>query len=303
MSVAMPKIRVGEPIRHEALSVFPLFSQVNGIARYRLAAAALADESVLVEEVDASGSVPDLLVENKGDVRVLFLEGEELIGAKQNRILNTSVLVAAHSKVKIPVSCVEQGRWRYKSRYFGSSGSHAPTKLRRALKASVTSSVVGKHGHRSDQRAVWTEVDCLQATHCVDSGTAAMSDVYSAYESKLAAYRENLNYVDGATGAAISIGDRIVAVELFDNASTCRDVWERVLSAAVFEALEAGEAKPQATVADVEQFVAAAGGLDWAPAEAIGEGAEYRAESQRGDHASILALEGVVVHGSVAAAV
>ena len=57
------------------------------------------------------GSVPDLLVENRGDVRVLFLEGEELIGAKQNRILNTSVLVAAHTKVKIPVSCVERGRW------------------------------------------------------------------------------------------------------------------------------------------------------------------------------------------------
>jgi len=55
------------------------------------------------------GSVPDLLVDNRGDVRVLFLEGEELIGAKQNRILNTSVLVPAHSKIKIPVSCVEPG--------------------------------------------------------------------------------------------------------------------------------------------------------------------------------------------------
>ena len=144
MSVALPEIRVGDPLRHESLSVFPLFSATIGDVDYRLSEPALADESLLVEEVDEGGSVPDLLVENKGDVRVLFLEGEELIGAKQNRILNTSVLVAAHSKIKIPVSCVEQGRWRYKSRYFGSSGSHSPSKLRRALKASVSRSVKEK---------------------------------------------------------------------------------------------------------------------------------------------------------------
>ena len=124
MSVALPTLRVGDPVRYQSLSVFPLFSDGNGGVEYRLADEALADESVAVEEVDESGSVPDLLVENKGDIRVLFLEGEELVVAKQNRILNTSVLVTAHTKTKIPVSRVEQGRWGYRSRYFGSSGSH-----------------------------------------------------------------------------------------------------------------------------------------------------------------------------------
>ena len=42
-----------------------------------------------VEEVSEGGSVPNLFVENKGDIRVLFLEGEQLIGAKQNRVLNS----------------------------------------------------------------------------------------------------------------------------------------------------------------------------------------------------------------------
>ena len=141
MSVALPTLRVGDPVRHEALSVFPLFSDANDGVDYRLSDEALADESLLVEEVSEGGSVPDLLVENKGDVRVLFLEGEELVGAKQNRILNTSVLVAAHTKIEIPVSCVEQGRWGYKSRYFGSSCSHSPSQLRRALTAAVGRSV------------------------------------------------------------------------------------------------------------------------------------------------------------------
>jgi len=60
--------------------------------------------------------VPNLAVDNKGERFVLFVEGQELRGAKQNRVLNASVLIAAHTKTVIPVSCVEQGRWRYVSK-------------------------------------------------------------------------------------------------------------------------------------------------------------------------------------------
>jgi hypothetical protein len=51
---------------------------------------------------------------------VLILDGEELVGAKQNRIVNTTILVAAGAEIVIPVSCVEQGRWTYKSDAFSS---------------------------------------------------------------------------------------------------------------------------------------------------------------------------------------
>ena len=130
MSVAFPPLRVGDPLHYEAVVVFPLFADAQGAAvEYRLADEALAEESLAVEEVNEAGSVPFLLVKNQGAVRVLFLEGEELVGAKQNRILNTSVLVAANSQTKIPVSCVEQGRWQYKSRSFGSSGFSSPGAL------------------------------------------------------------------------------------------------------------------------------------------------------------------------------
>ena len=151
MSVSFPQIRVGEPIRYKALSVFPLFTESNGSVDYVLADEAIRDQLLAVQEVSESGSVPELLVENKGDIRVLFIEGEELVGAKQNRILNTSILVAAKSKTKIPVSCVERGRWGYKSKSFGSSGSHSPSKLRYALKASVTSSLAEFGTRHSDQ--------------------------------------------------------------------------------------------------------------------------------------------------------
>jgi hypothetical protein len=303
MPVALPKLRVGEPVRHEALCVFPLFSEPNGRVEYRLSDEAFADESLLVEEISESGSVPNLLVENKGDVRVLFLEGEELVGAKQNRVLNTSVLVAAHTKIKIPVSCVEQGRWRHTSKFFGSSGSHSPSKLRRALKSSVSRSVKEKRGHTSDQGAVWNEVASLNVAHGVDSNTAAMSDAFNTHQDRIASFRENLRYVEGATGVAVAIGEKIVAIDVFDKPSTCQKVWNRVLSGVVFDAMEAGKTDQRPTVTDVEHLLRAVGDLPWEKAEPVGEGEEYRAESKRGDHASALAFEDTVVHWSVVAAV
>ena len=49
------------------------------------------------------------------------MDGEELLGAKQNRIVNLTILVAANSELTIPVSCVEAGRWRARSRAFTSA--------------------------------------------------------------------------------------------------------------------------------------------------------------------------------------
>jgi len=125
MHVVLPQVRVGQPVRYQALSVFPLFDGAMTPVEYTLSDEGIGSGTVSVEEISEAGSVPDLLVENKGEVRVLFLEGEELVGAKQNRVLNTSVLIAAYSKMRIPVSCVEQGRWGYRSRKFDSSGSHS----------------------------------------------------------------------------------------------------------------------------------------------------------------------------------
>ena len=299
MRVTLPKFRVGEPVRHQSLAVYPLFSETGSCVDYRLAQAALADKSLLVGEVDEDGSVPELLVENKGDLRVLFLEGEELIGAKQNRILNMSILVAAHSKTKIPVSCVEQGRWGYKTRHFGPSGSYSPSKLRRALKASVSRSVKEKLGHHSDQGEVWEAVSALHATHGVESETAAMSDAFDAHQDKIAAYREHLQYVEGAVGLAVAIGNQINSIDVFDKPSTCESAWDKLLSGVVFDALEADKEHEPASIADVEQLLAATERLPWEQADPIGEGEEFRAESQRGDHASALTFGETLVHGSV----
>lgn len=300
MAVALPQLRVGEPVRHESLSVFPLFAEPDGEVEYLLADEAIASEAVVVQEVSEGGSVPQLFVENRGDTRVLFLEGEEMVGAKQNRILNTSVLAPAKSKLKIPVSCVEQGRWGYKSRHFGSSGSHSSSKLRRTLKASVNRSAKLHGSHASDQGAVWSEVRSMHASHGVESATTAMSDVFQRHANQVAEFQDKLPYVEGACGMAVAVAERIVAVDVFDKPATCQKVWRRLLSGVVFDALEAKASDQQPQIGDVERLLASTRAANWEQNPAVGEGEEYRAEFEQ-DHASALALAGTVVHGSVVA--
>jgi hypothetical protein len=301
MPVALPAFRIGDPLHHERLSVFPLFADSNGQAQYLVSEEALAGGAATIEEVSEAGSVPDLLVENRSDLRLLLLEGEELKGAKQNRILNTSVLVAAHSKLKIPVSCVEQGRWRYSGRHFEASGHHATAKVRHAVKASVGKSLKSRRGHRADQGEVWGEVEALHCCMQVASDTSAMSDAFDAYEDRIAEYRNQLKYVEGACGLATAVGGRVLSVDFFDKPETCKRVWDRLLSGLMFDALAAKSDDHAASISDVERLLAA--DYIWEPVAAAGEGTEFRAESPMGVHASALMLGDDVIHGSIMAPV
>ncbi len=113
--------------------------------------------------------------------------------------------------------------------------------------------------------------------------------------------------MDGACGLAVAIGKKVVAVDLFDKATTCRKVWQRLLSGYVLDALEAdaeaGQAEPdQAEAADVERLLGTANAMPWHKADSVGEGDEYRANQGDDVHASALTLDSSPVHVSVVVA-
>jgi ARG/rhodanese/phosphatase superfamily protein len=299
---AFPEVRIGDPVGHEALTAFPLFAETCNGVDYLLADEAIAGGTITVEEVGESGSVPDLLVDSRADRLVLFLEGEELRGAKQNRVLNTSVLIEPASKTKIPVSCVEHGRWCYNSRHFGSGGSHASSKLRHVLKRSVYASVQAGQGHSSNQGEVWKEVGRQMASLGSHSATGAMADTYLAHDSRLTEFKDRLNYVEGATGLAVAVAGKVVSVDVFDKPGTCRKVWERLLTGVVLDALEAGPAIGKPERDGVQELLTALREASWQPSPSVGAGEEFRAEAGAERHASALTCNGTLVHGSLVAA-
>jgi hypothetical protein len=293
-------IRIGQPVSFGPLTVFPLFCEGNRPVEYLLSDEAMEAGTVTVGEASQEGSVPELSVENKSAQRVLFLEGEQLVGAKQNRILNTSVLVPALARLTLPVSCVEAGRWRRSSAFFSHSKHSSPHRLRHGLKSSVHRSLVENQGHRSDQGQVWDDVRKQQETLGVTSGTSALSDTYEMYEQHLAEAQRALQYVPGACGLAVAVGPQVVTADLFDQPATCQKVWGRLLSGVVLDSLAAGQANDSPDPAQVNQFLVEARSAGWTQAQPVGEGEELRAEFN-GKVGSVLLLGGALVHGSVVA--
>jgi formamidopyrimidine-DNA glycosylase len=98
-------ILTGDPVTHCALAVIPLLApNLDDPDWFTLEE---ASDRARVTEVSEAGSVPFLQVANGTDRLLMLLDGEVLLCAKQSRILNATVLVAAHTEVTIPVSCVE----------------------------------------------------------------------------------------------------------------------------------------------------------------------------------------------------
>ena len=120
----------GEPQTHANLTMIPILGHDQTEEDYLLLDEALARGVLKVAEVSGAGSVPELRVENAAEHKVLILDGEELVGAKQNRVVNTTLLIAAASSTVIPVSCVEQGRWDYDSPDFRSELRMMPPEAR-----------------------------------------------------------------------------------------------------------------------------------------------------------------------------
>ena len=106
---------------HNNITIYPLTSNENEGIEYLSLRSALNAGTIEITEVSESGSVPNLSVKNSGELPVLILDGEEVKGAKQNRVLNSTIMVAPGVTTTIPVSCVERGRWDRKSRTFTDS--------------------------------------------------------------------------------------------------------------------------------------------------------------------------------------
>jgi len=122
-------IRIGEPTTFQNLTILPVFSEQGRSNGFSLLDDAIKTDKFRVTEVSDSGTVPELKVINHLDTDVLIIDGEELVGAKQNRIVNTTILVGKEREVVIPVSCVEQGRWNYRSKKFSSGKSNLSMRI------------------------------------------------------------------------------------------------------------------------------------------------------------------------------
>lgn len=230
-------IILGEMQAHKGLAVFPLHHPEKGGPRYLTLQEALAKDHLLITEKSAGGSVPELAVVNHADRPVLLLDGEELVGAKQNRVLNTTVLVAAGAEMVIPVSCTESGRWAYDSDHFEASRHVMPRHVRHDKARAVSRNLETMSSFSSDQGQVWSNIDAMACELGSSSPTSAMREVIDARDADLNAYLDATAPVPGQKGLLVLIGGEVAGMDILSRADAYAILHQKLLRSYAVDAL------------------------------------------------------------------
>jgi hypothetical protein len=275
------RMSIGEALCFKNVCIFPVFSELEEKTSYLSLPRALKDEFLRVTEVGHGGSVPELLVENMSDSPVLMLDGEELMGAKQNRVLNTTVLIKEHSRTEIPVSCTEQGRWSYNSDHFADSGVVMARTARLTKNRFVASSLDEDQSFDSHQGEVWYEIHQMSSKRGVRSETSAMRDVFENSREELESYLQHFPLKEGQKGLIACINGNVGGMDYVSSAGAFADLYQKLLKSYIMDALiEKTKKEKEVSLKTAQNFLSSITDTEGSvhPSVSLGEDHRYRGD-------------------------
>lgn len=298
-------LSIGAPRITGELAVFPIIATGDVTSNWLTLNEALAKGTAHITEVSDDGSVPTLVFRNEGETPVLLLDGEELVGAKQNRVLNLTILAPPLSEIRIPVSCIEQGRWHWRSRHFEAANRTLYASARAEKMAQVSYSMRVADSYRSDQRAIWDSIHRKAANFEVRSSTGAASDIFDDRGAKLDEMVGEIPALSGQVGAAFLVRGELSGIELFGSADVFGRLLPKLVRSYGLDAIDerslrrrrrpALRSVTDSTAAEIQQFLATLEKLPVLRKPALGLGEDLRIASEDTLGAALL-HEGQVVH-------
>ena len=229
------EIRVVSFQKHKRLSVVQLLTAQQNMVDYISGPKAIQEDLIQVKEVSESGNVNNLFVFNLSSKYVFFMDGDILMGAKQNRVLNTSVLLAPNSKITLPVSCVEQGRWSRVSAKFMNSDYITPVKLRAGKSRKVSENLRANSEFDAGQGEVWKNVEDYQVAFSVNSPTMSLSDVYDKEKDNFESFAKHFIINEDANGLAIFSDKQLLNVDVFNRTDIYQEYFPKILRSTAME--------------------------------------------------------------------
>lgn len=276
-------IKLGNPKIYKGVAIYPIFSGVTPKLDYLSLTMAMERNVLKVTEIDEHGSVPELRVKNTAKRSVLLVDGEELEGAKQNRTLNSSILVPAESEILIPVSCTEQGRWSYSGhKQFKSSGHVLESKSRARKMKSVSKTLYKMNNYSGNQSEVWRGIHNFESEMESYSKTSSHKDVYKQGSGSFVKGFNKFKDPDyGQQGVMVVIDGHPVGLDFVSRPEVYRDIHEKLIKSYVFAPLSKGtrvDIKEKRASRAVAAFLARAESADLKVFDSVGHGVDLRAE-------------------------
>lgn len=177
--------------------------------------------------------VPDvnrILFDNHGDSPVLMIDGEEITGSLQNRIIAQSTIVEAHSKNKIPVICAEERRWKEIGGF--KTGYCSYPRIRSILASFV-------HKRNDLQKEVWKEIDRKITITKTRTKTSSMHEIFENLNDEVERYLEGFETLNHNTIGFIGIaGNKILGCDIFCSPGVYQKFEEKLLRSYILDAIE-----------------------------------------------------------------
>ena len=204
---------VSEPVEKNNITAFFLSSIEKNNNKYLSFSEAIAKNQVQISEVNKKGLVTKLSVSNKSSDNIIILNGELIIGTqiRQDRIVDSTVLIPGYATVLINTFCGEQYRWSPRlsnkistseSLYFSSGRANNAADINTKL---------------SKQCRIWSEISEKISDFNVKSFTNSVDQIY---KKKKVNVEEIVNFFKiplEAVGIALGINHQLVNIDIFSN--------------------------------------------------------------------------------------
>ncbi|MDC3020825.1 hypothetical protein OA011_00345 [bacterium] len=201
------------------LQLAPVSLSVNQSVNHLSTLDELFDEGLVeVSELHDSGVVNSVRIKNNSKSHLVIFDNDLIKGARQNRVAQTTFVVAPSQETVAPVYCVERNRWGYSgNKNFEKSAQKMGPKARQVkmqmLRSEVSASAV--------QSSVWDEVDELSDKFASYNNTSDLAQVLAQQDfEEENALRKFLKESE-CHGFAVVAGQRRF-VELFWDEAICK---------------------------------------------------------------------------------
>jgi len=217
------------------ISILEIKTDYCDTLEYISSGKAFKSEFIDVEEVSTSGSVNDLHVTNKSDKYIFFMDGDVLVGAKQNRVINTSVLLSPNMNKNISVSCIESGRWHFKTKKFSKPDYIIASKMRMEKKKQVYDSLEKHETHYADQRKIWNRVSDYEKENNMFSSTSDFNEILFERRNEMNKVFQDFIPNPEANGLVLFLGNNLSTIEIFNRKDIYTEYFPQIINSVLME--------------------------------------------------------------------
>lgn len=237
-----------ESQRYRNMEVIPVRLNNNGHNDYLTLRRGMSAGFVELTECEVS-TVGAVLARNNSNIPLVLIDGDEIVGAKQNRIMNRSLIIPPKTTMTVSVSCTEQGRWHYGRSRTGRYGrdyiNFDERELKENFEASDFAADFSTRKAKSEnlfqnldcQSSVWNSISELENKTAFRSRTGALNDNYVHHRAIHNDHLRHFKLEFGQCGAIFIINGQIKGLELFYDPVVYQEYHEKIYRSYIMEAI------------------------------------------------------------------